>query len=289
MGGVQSQQVQNFLTNDVNLSVIQSVIQRYASQTDAVVKGEQGLRVVVTAKNITNNNFTLRQSISSYINVDQLVSRANNTELSNDLQSAVQSTLSNALDKYVDSIAGFLSSSSNQQLVNDVRNSLSTYVSQTINQSTVDNLLLSSSNVQNGVLEFRAEDLISGNTVVWDQSIQANLMAKNIIESVVSNALSNKQVQQLGTDVKNTVTSKETNPVSDIVRAGAKLLNPRSIILIAALIIGVIVAIVAVVAAFMVPLTPKLRLVVAGAGVVLGIIIAVCGIIYYAVSGPPKA
>lgn len=288
MGATQSQEIQNFLNNYVNTTVVQQVIQRYASETNAVVNGRQNLKIVINANTISGTSITANQRITSYIDVEQMISRSNDTSLTNDLQTAVTNTLENALDRYVDSIAGFLSSSSNQQLVNNIRNSISTYVSQTINTSTVDNLLLSSSNVQEGVLEVNAEN-IQGSTLVWNQDIQASIMAKNIIEDVVNTSFSNTQVQELANATKNQVVSKETNPISDVVRAGANLLNPRSIILIAALVIGIIIAILGVVLAFSVPMTPKMKMISIGVGVGLGVVVALGGIIYYAVSKPKTA
>lgn len=279
MGGVQSQIVRNFLSNTVNMDVIQTVINKFASETKAVTKGEQGLKFTMEAgTNISGNYIVVNQRITSYINLEQLISKSNTTQLTDELKTSVTTTLQTALDKYVDSIAGFLTSSGNQEIVNNVRNSISTYVNQTISNETVSDLLLSSSNVQNGVLIMKAGEGIYNNTVIWNQQIQADIMAKNIIEDVVNNALKNTQVQDLGTAIENKVTSKEVSPISS-------LLKPRSIILIASLIIGVILAILGIVAAVILTVPPKMKMVIGGAGIGLGILVALGGIIYYAVSG----
>jgi hypothetical protein len=289
MGNSTSQSIQRFLSNDVNSSVVQQVIQRYATETSAVSTNTQALKWTLNAGRTINLNANVRQLITSYIDVQNIIDRSDKTALVDDLRTAVTTTLDDALNKATDGLAGFLQNPSNQTLVSDVRNNISTYVNQTINTSTIDQLLLSSSNIQNGVLDLTAGEDINGN-LQWNQTIQSEVMATNIIKQVVDNALQNTQVQDLVTKASGNLTVVEKSPITTGVEAIAgvakSLLNPRAIILIVAIVLGIVIAIAAIAAAFFITVPMKTRYIIGGAGVAVGVIVIIAGIIYYVASAP---
>lgn len=289
MGNSTSQSIDRFLSNDVNNTVVQQVIQRYATETSAISTNTQNLRWTLNAGRSINLNANVQQLITSYIDVQQIIDRTNKTEIVDDLRVAVTNTLDDALTKATDGIAGFLTNPSNQTLTTDVRNRISTYVNQTINTSTIDTLLLSSSNYQNGVLDLTAGEDINGN-LTWNQEIQSSLIASNIIKQVVENSLQNTQVEELLTAATGNLNVKEESPITTATNAIANvaksILNPRGIILIAAIIIGIVIAIIAIVAAVALTLPMKTRYIIAGVGVAIGVVVAVAGIIYYVASAP---
>lgn len=291
MGNSTSQSIERFLTNDVNNTSIQQVIQRYATETNAVSTNTQNLRWTLNAGGNINLNANVQQLITSYIDVQQIVDRADKTALVDDLRVAVTSTLDDALTKTTDGLAGFLQNPSNQTLVSDVRNRISTYVNQTINTNTIDQLLLSSSNVQNGILDLTAAQDINGD-IQWNQNIQSSIMAQNIVRQVVDNSLQNTQVQELVTKVTGRGDVVEESPITTVTNsiAGAAngLLNPRSIILIVSIILGIVIAIAAIAAAVLLTVPMKTRYIIGGVGIAVGVVIAIAGIIYY-VASTPKA
>lgn len=286
MGNSVSQSIDRFLSNDVSSTVVQEVIERYASETTAISTNTNVLNIVIGGESTEaiTGPIDIKQKITSYINVNQMVDRSNKTELSNDLVQSVTTSINDAIDKVTDGIAGFLQNPSNQSIVSTVKNKMSSYVSQVISVDTVDNLVLSSSNYNNGTLTINAK-YISG-PINYTQEIQSSIIAQNIVKQVVDNAIKNKEVQDLENDIRGALSAEEKSPLTTIANAASSFLNPRSLILIAALVIGIIVAIIGVVAAVMITVPPKMKMIIGGAGVALGVLIALGGIIYYVASKP---
>jgi hypothetical protein len=286
MGNSVSQSIDTFLKNDVSSTVVQNVISRYASETSAISTNTNNIDIVIGDEhsNTVNVNASIQQRIESYINVNQMIDRANKTNLTNDLVQAVSSTINEGIKKVTDGIAGLLTNPSYQKLSNTVANNMSSYVASTINTTTVDTLILSSSNFNNNKLVISGKDITAN--INFTQEIQAKIMAENIIKQVADNLIKNSDVQQLANDIKGQLDANEKSPVSTLANAAASFLNPRALILIATIAIGVIIAVAAIAAAILIEVPPKTKLIIGGAGIVLGIIVALGGILYYMFSKP---
>lgn len=213
-----------------------------------------------------------------------MIDRANTANLSNDLAQAVTNTINDGIKKVTDGIAGFLTNPSYQKLSSTVINNMSSYVSQTINTTTVDTLILSSSNFNDNRLVIMGKDIKAN--INFTQEIQAKIMAQNIIKQVTDNILKNSEVQQLANDIQGQLDANEKSPITTLANAASSFLNPRALILIATIAIGVIIAIVGIVAAVLVEVPPKTKMIIGGAGIALGVLIALGGILYYMFSKP---
>jgi len=286
MGNSVSQSIERFLQNDINSTVIQNVISRYASETSAVSTNVNKIDIVIgdDHTNTVDVVASIRQRIESYINVNQMIDRANTANLSNDLAQAVTNTINDGIKKVTDGIAGFLTNPSYQKLSSTVINNMSSYVSQTINTTTVDTLILSSSNFNDNRLVIMGKDIKAN--INFTQEIQAKIMAQNIIKQVTDNILKNSEVQQLANDIQGQLDANEKSPITTLANAASSFLNPRALILIATIAIGVIIAIVGIVAAVLVEVPPKTKMIIGGAGIALGVLIALGGILYYMFSKP---
>jgi hypothetical protein len=286
MGNSVSQSIERFLQNDISSTFVQNVISRYASETSAVSTDVNKIDIVIGDENTSTVDLTasIQQRIESYINVNQMIDRANKANLTNDLAQAVTNTINDGIKKVTDGIAGFLTNPSYQKLSSTVINNMSSYVSQTINTTTVDTLILSSSNFNDNRLVIMGKDIKAN--INFTQEIQAKIMAQNIIKQVADNVLKNSEVQQLANDIQGQLDANEKSPITTIANAASSFLNPRALILIATIAIGVIIAIVGIVAAVLVEVPPKTKMIIGGAGIALGVLIAIGGILYYMFSKP---
>jgi len=286
MGNSVSQSIERFLQNDISSTVVQNVISRYASETSAVSTNVNKIEIVIGDENTSTVDLTasIQQRIESYINVNQMIDRANTANLTNDLAQAVTNTINDGIKKVTDGIAGFLTNPSYQKLSSTVINNMSSYVSQTVNTTTVDTLILSSSNFNDNRLVIMGKDIKAN--INFTQEIQAKIMAQNIIKQVTDNVLKNSEVQQLANDIQGQLDANEKSPITTIANAASSFLNPRALILIATIAIGVIIAIVGIVAAVLVEVPPKTKMIIGGAGIALGVLIAIGGILYYMFSKP---
>lgn len=288
MGQRQSQEINNFVDTYVNTNAISEVISRYASRTNSVSTNVQDVAIRITAGEVTGP-INVSQEIESYINVEQLINRANITELTNDLQQTVEEQLRGAILSSTDFLADLFAIPANQQIRQEVLNNLSTYVSNVINTDTIDELLLSSSNYQKGNLVIDAST-ISG-PITFTQRIQSNIMAENIVEQVIQNALQNREVVQLATRIEAQEERQATAPLSDIARgigqgaaafgaqAGAGVAALTSNVLnIGLIIVGIIILIVGIVLAVFLKVNPAIKWTLVIVAVVLALIIGGIGV-----------
>lgn len=285
MGQAQSQEINNFISNYVNTNVISEVISRYATRTNAVSTNIQDVAIRITSGEITGS-INVSQEIESYINVEQLIKQANTTELTNDLQHAVEETLHSAIINSTDFLADLFAIPANQAIRQDVLNNLSTYVRNVINTDTIDELLLASSNYQTGQLVIDAR-MIHG-PITFTQKIQSNIMANNIVQQVIQNALNNKQVQQLAAVIKAEEERQSTAPLSDIGRGigqGASTLGAnlggigRNIVNIGLIIVALIILIIAIVVALILKVRPSIKALIIGGAVLVALILGGIGIV----------
>lgn len=274
MGQRQSQLVSNFLSNNISSTNISQVIQNYATSTNAVSTNTQNLNVSIQAGNILpTSTINVKQRIQSYINVNNLVDRTNTTELTASLQQAATNDISSSLTRITDGLADILpnlfAGESKQEFITNIQNNLSTYVNQVVNESTVDELLLSSSNVQNGTIVLNAQD-IAGN-LNFTQEIQSEVMGENIVKAITNVILASDQVQQLENNVQSTATDVAESPITSLTKGGA-----GTLVLIIGAIIGLLFIIAGAVVAFA---GPSLFLIPPKTAIIIGAIVAVIGLI----------
>lgn len=271
MGQRQSQIVQNFLNNNVNTTAVSDVISSYATRTNAVTSNVQDLCVNIAATgdiDFGTTGFQANQEIESLINVQTLVDRADRADLVNDLQRTISEELRNALERTTGGIDIF-EASVNQELRNTILNNLDSYVNQTVNLSSIDEVLLSASNVQRGCYNFSAAN-VRGPLVI-NQRIQSNIMAENLLRSVIERAVSNREVQNIITRAEGQLVSENTLQVPGLNLFG----NIGSIVL---YILGGLAILAGIIAAFLLPTTITVRIVAAAIGIVLGIGLIAVGI-----------
>lgn len=240
MGQTQSQEINTFVDNYVNSTSLSDIISRYASTTNAISNNTQKFYLDLNARDISGN-VKVFQTIASIIDMQQLVDRANTTQLTNDIQQAVTSELEDAVKRITDGLGDLFATPTNQQIRDSVINNMSTYVRNAITVDDVNDLLLSSNNVQEQRIVITARD-ITGD-LAFDQKIQANITAKNVIETTINNILQNKDVQQLANIVKPKIESESESAISkgitSIFRGGILW----SILTVIILIVGIILAI----------------------------------------------
>lgn len=277
MGQGQSQEIDNFVNNQVNTNAISDVIANYATRTNAISTNSQD--VAIGIKNSTTQGVSIMQNIKSYINVEQLIDRADKTQLVNDLQKTVTTELTDAIDRWTDGL-DIASKPSLQAAKNRVLNQLGTYINQTINTSTIDDLLLSSSNYQKGVLTIDTSE-IKG-PLVFTQDIQSNIMAANIVKQVIDRMVQNKDVQALSTAAKTNLTSESVSPVTTAVNAAAGIIGKNInawifyIIGIIVLVLGIIIA---VVIGYMMPTKIWLAIIIGVTALVIAVILFIIGFV----------
>ena len=209
MGQSQSQEVDRFVDTYVNTQFLSEVVSRYATSTDAVTRNVQDFYLDLDARDI-GGDITVAQNISSVINVRQMVERADNTEITNDIQEAVTTELRSAIESVTDGLSDIFSRPTNQAIRDQVLNNLDTYVRNVVTTETVDDLLTSSNNVQNQRIVINARDVTGDLT--FDQNTQSEIIAENMSETIVNRLLENEEVRELGTLVTGEVTRESTLP-----------------------------------------------------------------------------
>lgn len=251
----------------------------------------QDVNIVITAKDV-GAPINISQEIQSHINVNQLLDRSNKNQLVNDLQNVVENSLRDAILTSTDFLADLFAIPANQKIRQDVLNNLSTYVRNTINLSTVDQLLLSSSNYQKGSLTITS-DYLTG-PITFNQKIQSNIMADNIVKDVIDNAIQNREVQQLVNLTENQIEREATAPLSDISRgvgAGVAAFGANAgskIWAYALIIIGVIILIVGIIVGIVAPTKPGAKGAIIAVSVIIALVLIGVGI-FLAVKSPTVA
>lgn len=235
------QEINNFIRNNINTNIVAEVISRYATMTNAVQTNVQNLDVRIHVVGNVNGGITLDQEIQSYIDVEQLTHTADKTQLSADLQQAVQTSLDDTLERTSTGLAAFFSRPENQQLKNTVLNDINTTVRQTINTETVDELLTSSSNLQNGVLNIDVTGDVNG-PIMFNQRIQAQTMARNIVGRIIERSGVVKKIAAATTTSKGAIAATNKGSLSDIL--GGNLTLIIAVVVVVIVIIGIIAAII---------------------------------------------
>lgn len=265
MGTVTSQEIDRFISNNVNTVAVAQVISNYATRTNAISNNVQDVSISVTGSTI-DGPINVSQEIENFIDVEQLIDRANIAELTNDLQQVVSTELRDAIIRTTDGVE-FLSTPGNQLLRDRVLSQVDNYTRQVVNTNRIDELLLSASNYQRGSLTVD-QSTVSG-PIVFNQRIQSNIMANNIVRDVVQVAIQNQDVQQLYTRADATLNTVNVSPLSQaggittwIFYIGAALV----------LIAGILIA-------FIIPATPKVKIVVAVIAIVIALILLVIGLV----------
>lgn len=270
MGANQSQVIENFINNYVSTNVVSEVIAKYASETNAISDNVQDVAIQLTGS--TSGPLNLKQKIDSVIDVEQMISRMDKVEVVNDLQRVISNTMKDAIMSGTDGLADIFASPSNQAIRDKVLNNINTYVSNVINTSTIDNLLLRSSNYQKGNLVIDSSTI--DGPIEWSQEIQSNIMGQNLIEKVTESMLQNKDVTQLTNVVETKEESKRETPISAAIADGLKgILGGLKYMWI--IILAVIVFIVGILIAVFVPATPKVKIIIGVVAVVIAIALAI--------------
>ena len=283
MGQQQSQLIQNFINNNVNTTAIANVISNYATRTNAVTTNTQDLCVNIVATgdiDFGEGGFTASQEIESLIDVQSMVDRADKDQLVNDLQRTLSTELKDSIERTTGGLDIF-EIPANQQLRNDVINNLDSYVSQTINTQTLDEVLLSASNVQRGCYNFSAENIRG--PVVITQRIQSNIMANNLVKQVMDRALENREVLELATRAEGQLVSENT---AEIPSLGGLLGGGIGTWLF--YIGGAIVIVLSIVLAYFLPVSIKVKVIIGIIGILLGIALIIVGIVRSRASAKPK-
>lgn len=280
MGQQQSQLIQNFINNNVNTTAIASVISNYATRTNAITTNTQDLCVNINATgdiDFGQGGFTASQEIESLIDVQSMVDRSDKDQLVNDLQRTVSTELKDAIERVTGGLDIF-EIPANQQLRNDVINNLDSYVNQTINTQTVDEVLLSASNVQRGCYNFSAEN-VRGPLVIT-QRIQSNIMADNLVKQVMDRALENREIQELATRTQGQLTSENTTQIPNLLGGGIG----TWIFYIG----GAIVIVLSIILAYFLPVTVKVKVIIGIIGILIGIALLIAGFIRSRASAVPR-
>lgn len=271
MGQRQSQEIERFITNNVNTTAIANVISSYATRTNAITTNIQDLcvRIVATGDiDFGQQGFTASQEIDSLIDVQVMVDRADRDELVNDLQRVITTELTDAIERTTGGLDIF-ELPANQRLRTDVINNLSNYVNQVVNIQTLDEVLLSASNVQRGCYEFSAEN-VRGPLVIT-QRIQSNIMADNLVRQVMERALANREIQDISTQQQGQLTSENTTQIGNLLGGSIGTLLFYGI--------GALAIIIGIVLAYFLPVSIKGKVVVGVLGLLIGITFIIVGII----------
>lgn len=207
------QEIDQFIGNYVDTSAISEVISTYAARTNAISSNVQDIALRITGSTI-GGPINLSQKIESYIDVEQMLDLANKAQLTNDLQEVLTTTLQDAISRATDGLELF-SRPENQQLREQVINQIGTYVRNTVNEETIDDLMLSSSNYQKGNLVIDASQ-IQG-PLVWTQDIQSNIMASNMASKVLDVAVRNTDVKRLANLATAEVQTENKTPITTAV------------------------------------------------------------------------
>lgn len=274
MGQRQSQEIQRFINNDVNTTAIANVISNYATRTNAITTNTQDLCVNIVASgdiDFGDQGFTASQEIESLINVQTMVDRADKDQLVNDLQRTVSTELKDAISRVTGGLDIF-ELPANQRIRDDVINNLDSYVNQVINTSTLDEVLLSASNVQRGCYNFSAEN-VRGPLVI-SQRIQSNIMANNIVQQVMERALENREVQEVATRAEGALQSENRAEIPNVSNLLGGGLGTWLFYIFGALaIVGGLVL------AYFLPVGIRAKVVTAVIGFLLGIVLIIVGIV----------
>lgn len=270
MGQTQSQEIDRFISDNINTTAIASVISNYSTRTNATVVNTQDLcvNIVATGDIDFGSGFSAIQRIDSMINVETLIDRVDKDSITNDLQRSISNELKESLSSI--GTTGIWNIPSNQRIRDDIITNINTYVSQVINTNTLDEVLLSSSNVQNGCYTFRAANVRG--PIVITQEIQATTMADNMVKQVLESALENRDIQLVDTSI-----STDVQGVGDS-GSGSLLFY----------IAAAIVIVLSIVVAYLVPLGIKPRVAIVTLGVITGIVLVVIGIVKGRASTPSK-
>lgn len=274
MGQQQSQLVERFINNNVNTTAIANVISNYATTTNAITTNTQDLCVRITATgdiDFGQGGFTASQEIESLIDVQAMVDRADKDQLVNDLQRTITTELQDAIERTTGGLDIF-EIPVNQQLRTDVINNLNSYVNQTVNTQTVDNVLLSASNVQRGCYEFSAAN-VRGPLVI-SQRIQSNIMADNLVRQVMERALENREVQELATRAEGELVSENRAEIPSLGNLFGGGLGTWLFY-----IFGALVIVGSLVLAYFLPVGIRAKVITAAIGILLGVVLIVVGII----------
>lgn len=209
MGQTQSQVAENFIKNYTNTSFLSDVISRHASSTNSIMRNVQNMNLNIDARDI-GGDVRVFQRIDSLIDMNNLVSRDNRTQLTNDIQNAISNELQTGIQRMSEAFSGLFNTPTNQAILNNAINSIDTYVSNTVTNDTIDELLLSADNVQGQMVNLTARDITGDLT--FDQRIQADIVARNLIESVTESIIGNKELTTLTNTVKSDITSQDRVP-----------------------------------------------------------------------------
>lgn len=271
MGQAQSQEIDRFISDNINTTAIASVISNYSTRTNATVVNTQDLcvNIVATGDIDFGSGFSAIQRIDSMINVETLIDRVDKDSITNDLQRSISNELKESLSSI--GTTGIWNIPSNQRIRDDIITNINTYVSQVINTNTLDEVLLSSSNVQDGCYTFRATNIRG--PIVITQEIQATTMADNMVKQVLESALENRDIQLVDTSI-----STDVQGVGDSGGGGSLLFY----------IAAAIIIILSIVVAYLVPLGIKPRVAIVTLGVITGIVLVVIGIVKGRASTPSK-
>lgn len=221
MGNTTTQEIDRFISNNVNTTAISEVISSYATSTNSISNNVQDVSINVRGSTI-EGPINVSQEIQSYIDVEQLLDRSNITELTNDIEQVVSTEIKDAIMRTTDGIE-FLSNPLNQALRERVLSQIDNYTRQVVNTSRIDDLLLSASNYQKGNLVVD-QSMVNG-PIVFTQRIQSNMMASNIVRDVLAVSLQNRDVQQLYTVTDTTIQSENISPITTAVRATGGLFS----------------------------------------------------------------
>lgn len=260
MGQSQSQEIERFVGNNVNTTSIANVISNYSTRTNATVLNAQDLcvNIVATGDIDFGSGFSAVQRIDSMINVESLVDRVDKDSITNDLQRAISTSLHDSLSRMSDT--GIWNIPSNQRIKDDIISNIDTYVSQVVNTNTIDEVLLSSSNIQNGCYTFQATNISGPITIT--QEIQAKTMATNMVTQVIERALHNRDIQTVDTTATASIQGPPPKPASPLLFY----------------ILGAVAIVMAIVLAYIIPMGIKAKIAIGAIGVIVGIGMIIIGI-----------
>lgn len=207
MGQNQSQTIDTFIQNYVNTSVISEVISRYATRTESINRNVQDINLVIDVQDISGDVLVF-QRIDSVIDVISMIDRADNTELTSELQNAVANEMKSGIERVSSVFSGLFNTPTDQLIKNKAISEISSSVRNAITTDTVDDLIISSNNIQGQTVNITARDITGDLT--FDQRIQSDIIARNIVESVTESVIKNEAINNLSNIITSSTKSESS-------------------------------------------------------------------------------
>lgn len=268
-----SQSIRNTLLNSINTNLIASIMTKYAVTTNSIIRANQNASVKINTPGDVEipGGISIVQRGTSLIDAKQLAKSAE----FNNMVSEIQNTLSNeVMDKLKSLTAGFdlFTKPQYQELVNNIRNDVNTYVRREINSQAVSEILNSIDVNQNGEVNINAGNVKLG-SINFDQDSQAQVYSQNVLDRVVNNVVTDKAVNDITNQLQSEICREDTGKIEDILGVGG--ISTWIFFILGALGIagGIVLAIV-----LPASIPPKGKIAAAIAGIVFGIAMIAVGI-----------